>query len=65
MVLLILKTHRPLHLCGRIDELTQRIARQRVIVAALIHILERPRLVEAPLGVDPLKQEAFNLVRRI
>ena len=62
MVLLVFKAHRALNLSGRVDELTQRIARQRVVVAALVDIHELARLVVVPLGVDALEQEALNLV---
>src|SRR3984885_7023153 len=65
MILLILEAHRTLHLGRRVDELPQRIARQRVIIPPLIHILEAASLVIRTLGVHPLKQEPFNLVRRI
>src|SRR5579871_2064630 len=62
MVLLVFEAHRPLNLSRRIDELTQRIARQRVIVPALVDILERTRLMVATLSIDTLKQKSFNLV---
>jgi len=36
-----------------------------VIVAAITDVLEFARFVVAPLGVDPLEDEAFNLVGRV
>ena len=52
MVLLVLEAHRALHFGGRVDELAQRIAGQRVIVAAGVHVFELAGLVIMPLGVD-------------
>ena len=40
MVFLILKSHRALHFRGRVDERTQRIARQRMVIAAGIYVIE-------------------------
>src|SRR5262249_58358312 len=65
VVLLILESHRALHLGGGIDEGAQRIAGQRVIVAAGIYILELAGFVVAALGIRSLKEEALNLVGRI
>src|SRR4030081_1676080 len=65
MVLFVLEAHRTLYLRGRIDEGAQRIAGQRMVVSAGIHVLKFPRFVVAPLRVRSLKQESFNLVRGI
>ncbi len=43
----------------------QRIAGQRVIVAAGVHVFELAGLVVVPLGVYALEEEAFNLVGRV
>ena len=62
MVLLVLKAHRALHFSGGVDESSQRIARQRMIVAAGVDVFELPAFVIVALGVGPLEQEAFNFV---
>ena len=65
MILLILKAHRTLHFSSRIDKLTQRIARQRMVISALVHILKGSGSVEITLGINALKQEPFDLVCRV
>src|ERR1017187_923752 len=40
VVLLVLKPHRPLHFRAAVDEVPQRIPRQRVVIPARVHILE-------------------------
>ena len=65
MVFFILKTHRALHFRCRINKRTQQVARQRVVVAARVHIFEAVSLVIMTLSIHPLKQESFNLVRCI
>ena len=62
MVLLVLEAHRALHFGGGVDERAQRIAGQRVVVAAGVDVFELAGLVVAPLGVRALEQEAFDLV---
>ena len=62
VVLLVLEAHRALHLGGDVDELAQRIAGQRVVVAALVDVLELAGLVVLALGVDAVEEEAFDLV---
>src|SRR6185312_7316415 len=62
MILLILKPHRTLYLRRGIDERTQGIAGEGIVVAACIHVLELTRLVEASLRIDALKQEALDLI---
>ena len=62
MVLLVLEAHRALNFGDRIDEVAQRIARQRVVVAAGVDVFELARLVIAPFGVETLEKEAFDLV---
>ena len=65
MVLLILKTHRALHFRGRINKSPQRIARQRVVVPAGIHVVKFPRFVVRALRVRTVEEEPFNFVRRV
>jgi len=62
VVLFVLETHGALNFRRRVDELPQRVARQRVVVAAGVDVLELACLVIAPLGVGALEQKAFNLV---
>src|SRR4030081_624564 len=62
MVLLVLEAHGPLHFGGRIDKGAQRVARQRVIIAARIYVLELARLVVDALGLWPFEQEALDLI---
>ena len=65
VILFVLEAHGALHFGGRIDEGAQRIAGQRVIVAAGVHVFELARLVVGALGVRPLEQEAFDFVGRV
>ena len=65
MVLLVREAHRALHLGGGVDELAQRVAGQRVVVAAGRDELEVPGLVVAALGVAALEEEALDLVRDV
>ena len=65
MILFVLESHRPLHFRRRIDKRPQRIARQRMIIAACIHIFELARLVVSALGVRTKEQKTFDFVRRI
>src|SRR5437879_13922874 len=62
MVFLVLEAHGPLHFGSRVDERTQRIAGQRVIVSAGVDVLELAGFVIAALGIGPFEQEAFELV---
>ena len=62
VVLLVLEAHGALHFGGGIDKRAQRIARQRVIIAAGIDVLELAGLVVMPLGVGTLEQEAFDFI---
>jgi hypothetical protein len=65
VVLLVLEAHRALHLGRGVDEEAQRVARQRVVVAAGRDELELAGLVVAALGVAALEQEALDLVGRV
>ena len=49
VILLVLEAHRALHFRGRVDERAQRVARQRVIVAAGVHVFELAGFVVAAL----------------
>src|SRR6185312_10671037 len=62
MILLILESHRALHFRGCIDESAQRIAGQRVIVAAGVYVIEFGGLVITTLRVRSFEQEAFDFV---
>src|SRR5579883_694725 len=62
MILLVLKAHRALDLGDGIDEIAQRIARKRVIVAAGIDVFELAGFVVAPLRVETLEEKALDLV---
>ncbi len=62
MVLLVGEAHRPLHLGGAVDEQPQRVAGQRVVVAAGRDEVENAGLVVAALGVAAAEQEALDLV---
>ncbi len=63
MVLLVLEAHRALHFSYGVDETAQRIAGQRVEIAARVHIFELPCLGKTAFRVDARKQKAFNLIR--
>jgi len=65
VILLVLEAHRPLHFRGRIDERTQWITREGMIVASGVHVVKCIRLMITTLRVRALKQEAFNLIRGI
>ncbi len=65
MVLLVLEAHGALHFRGCVNKRAQRIARQRVVISAGIHVFKLAGFVVAPLRVHPLEEEAFNLVGRI
>ena len=65
MILLILETHGALYFRSGVDEAAQRIARQRVVIATGIHVLEGSSLMVAALGIRSFKQEAFDLVSGI
>ena len=63
MVLLVLEAHGALHFGGGVDERAQRVAGQRVIVAAGVDVLELAvGFVIVPLRVGPLEEEALNFV---
>ena len=62
MVLLVLEAHRALHFGDGVDELAQRVAGQRVVVAAGVDVLEVAGFVVAALGVEALEEEAFDFV---
>src|SRR5712664_1613845 len=65
VILLVLEAHRPLHFRGRVDERTQRIAGEGMVVASGVHVVKCIRLMITTLRVRALKQEAFNLIRGI
>ena len=65
MILFVLESHGALHFGGGVDERAQRVAGQRMVVAAGIHVFELAGLVVVALGIHALKQEAFDLVGRV
>ena len=65
VVLLVLESHRALHFGAGIDERAQRIAGQRVIVAAGVDVLETLRLVIVALRIGALEKKSLNFVGRI
>jgi hypothetical protein len=65
MVFYILEAHRALDFGDRVDECAQRIAGQRMIVAAGADVIEFVRLVEPLFGIDALEYEALDFVCRI
>src|SRR4029077_6853103 len=62
VILFILEAHGALYLGALVDKRSQRVAGQRVIVSAGIHILEFAGFVIAPLGVEAGENEAFDFV---
>src|SRR5579859_4416997 len=62
MVFLILEAHGALHFSRGIDKRAQRIARQRVIIAAGVYVFELARLVVTALGISALEEKALNLI---
>src|SRR5258707_3363850 len=62
MVFLILKAHGALYFRRGIDEGAQWVARQRMVIAAGVHIVELAGFVVATLGICALEEEALNFV---
>ncbi len=62
VILFVLESHGPLHFGAPVDKGAQRIAGQRVIVSAGVHILEFAGFVIAPLGVEARENEAFDFI---
>src|SRR5258707_5569884 len=65
MALLVLKTHRALYFGGGVNERAQRVAGQRVVVAASIDIFELARLVVGAFRVLAFEKKTFDLVCRL
>ena len=65
MVLFVLEAHGALHFGRSVDKRAQRIAGQRMIIAAGVDVLELAGFVIVLLRIDPLEQEALNLIGRI
>jgi hypothetical protein len=65
VVLLVLEAHGALHFGRGVDELAQRIERERVVVAAGVDELELAGLVVALLGVLAGEEEALDLGGRV
>ena len=65
VVLLVAEAQGALRLGRVVDEPPQRVARQRVVVAARRDELERPGQVVLTLGVAALEEEALDLVRGV
>ena len=65
MVLLVLETHRPLHLRRSVDKPPQWVQRQGMVVPARRDKLKLPRLVEPLLRVHPVEEKPLNLIRRV
>ncbi len=65
MVLLVAEAQRALHLGGGVDERPERIARQRVVVAARADQFESARLVVMTFGLVAFEEEALDFVGRI
>jgi len=62
VVLLVLEAHGALHFGGGVDEGAQRIAGQRVIVAAGVDVFELAGLVIGALGIGPAEEETLDFV---
>src|SRR6476659_5151258 len=62
MVLLVLKSHGALHFGGCVDERAQKIAGQRMVVAAGVDVLELAGLVVMALSVGSLEQETLDFI---
>ena len=62
VVLLVLEAHGALNFRRGVDEGAQRVAGQRVVVAAGVYVLEPARFGKAPFGVESGEEEAFDLV---
>ena len=65
MVLLVLKAHGALNFSGGVDKFPQWVARQRVVIAASINVVERAGFDEGLLRVDAIEQETLDLVRGV
>ena len=62
MVLLVLEAHGALHFGGRVDEAAQRIAGQRMVVAAGVDVVELAGLMIVALGILAIEDETFDFV---
>jgi len=62
VILLVLESHGPLHFCGVVDKGSQRIARQRVVIAARVHVLKTAGFVIAALGIEAGEDEALDFI---
>ena len=62
VVLFVLEAHGALHFGAGIDEVAERIAGQRVVVAAGVDVFELAGLVIAAFGVGAVEEEAFDFV---
>src|SRR6185437_16837091 len=62
MVFFILEAHGALHFRCGVNECTQRVARQGVIVATGIYVIEFCGFMVAALGIHPLEQKSFNFI---
>ena len=62
VIFLVLESHRSLHFRGRINKRAQRIARQRMVVTAGIHVFEFAGFVVTPLRVLPPEKKSFDFI---
>jgi hypothetical protein len=65
VILLILEAHGALHFGACVDEGSQRVAWERVVVAAGVDILKFAGFVIASFGIGAIEQEAFDFVRGV
>ena len=61
MIFFVLEAHGALHFSSGVNELAQRIERQRVKISAGVDELELARLAVPLLGVDPGGAHGFTL----
>jgi hypothetical protein len=65
VVFLILEAHRALHFRRGVDERAERVARQRVIVAARVDVFELACIVKTPLGLGSVEEEALDFISSV
>ena len=65
MILLVLEAHGALHFGGSVDKAAEGITRERVIIAAGVHVFELAGFVIAPLRISTLEKKSFDFVRSV
>src|SRR6266436_4391984 len=62
MILFVLEAHGALDFSGGVDEGAQRVAGERVVIAAGVDVFELAVVVIMAFGIGAIEEEAFNFV---